>query len=300
MLAPAYPSLADWFAHVYQPRRLLGCSTGTVHCYLVLLRQFSRWLGRPAVLADLDEDRLSEFLAVRLETHAAATISRERSQLLALAKYAHHRGLLTEVPDVMPIRLLRKSPTSYTPGDMGRLVAAGRGAAGEISGVPARLFWPALFLVIYDCGCRSGAAWALRWVDWSPPALLFRAEHAKQRSDQLLRVSQETVAAIEAIRRPSRDLIFAWPYCPDHRFRRVRAIFKAAGLPHGRHDQLQRIRRTTATLMHRAGYSATTQLGHSSDAVTRRHYLDTSEDVQAADILPRPVVLAQDRQTRLF
>lgn len=266
----------------------------------MLLRQFCRFLGRPALIIDLDEDRISEFLAARLRSHAAITVDRERSKLLALANYAHRRGTLAEVPDVMRVRVLRRSPTSYNLRDIGRLLSVSRGVEGEISGVPAGRFWTALILTVYDTGCRSGAAWALRWADWQPPTLLFRAETQKQRADQLLRVSQQTADAIEAIRQPARDLIFTWDRCPMLRYRRVAEIFKAAGLPHGRHDCLQRVRRTTATLMHRAGGDATAQLGHSSSAVTRRHYLDTAGQLQAADLLPRPVVPMPDRQSRLF
>jgi integrase len=49
---------------------------------------------------------------------------------------------------------------------------------------------------------------------------------------------------------------------------------KLAGLPTDAKSKFQRIRRSHATHLHIAGGDATASLGHSSDSITRRHYLD--------------------------
>ncbi len=300
MISSAYPSLASFFNEVYQPRRLLNCSPRTLEQYQIALRHFGRFLGRTPLVTDLDSDRIADFLAHLSSIRQANTVRNNRAMLVALATYAQKRGLLVEVPDVMPVRPLRRLPTSYTIEEISRLLAACHGVRGEIDGVPGRLFWSALFLVAYDTGARARAIWMLQWSNWTPPILVFRAETQKQKADQILRVSLQTVHALEAIRQPHRDLIFPWSKCQRLKSMKIKRIFKAGGLPHGRRDLLQRIRRTCATLMDRAGGDACRQLGHSSDAVTRASYLDPSHQPQAVDVLPRPIVQPEDRQQRLF
>jgi len=302
MIAPAYSTLLEFFINVYAPRRLLGGSALTRAQYAVVVRHFSRYLRRPAQVSDLDEDRLSEFLAWFADGRQAATVWGARKNLMALATYAHKKGMLLEVPDIPFIRPPNRIPQAYSVAEITKLLAAGRDVPGEISGVPSRFFFCALFLCAYDTGGRATALMALEWTDYAPavPSLLFRAETQKQRADQLLRISPEAADALETIRQPARTRIFGGLCCRRSLYYRLHSIFQSAGLPDGRRDLLQRIRRTTATLMHNRGADATRQCGHSSDAITRRYYLDSSDSLQAVDVLPRPVLPIPDSQRRLF
>jgi integrase len=281
-------TLRGFFDQVYRPRRLLTGSEGTIVQYGVAIRHFARFLGRPALLADLTEKPIGDFLMSFSRGRQPGTVWSARKNLLSLAAYAHRKGLLAEVPDVAPVKRLHRAPQAYTVADIERLLAAARQATGDVAGVPAGLFWSALFLVAYDTGARSTPLWRLEWTDWRPPCLLFRAENAKTRQEQLIRVSPQTAAAIEAIRKPERKLIFACPWERRQRYNRLRWIFQAAGLPSGRRDLIQKIRRTTATVMFENGGDPTRQLGHASDSMTRAHYLDPSHAQQACDVLPRP------------
>ncbi len=284
-------SLTEFFDSLYRPRRLLGGAQKTAEQYAVAIRHFGRFLGRSAAVADLNEDRISGFLSWFSDGRKLATVWSARKNLMALAAYAQRKGLLVEVPDVRPIqRDSGEVPTAYTVGDITQLISAAQNVKGRIGGIPAGSFWPAFFLTAFDTGARWSPLWALEWKDYRPPYILFRAEHSKSRKDQSLKISGQCIEAIEAIHKPERRIIFDHPFSCRARYNHVRKIFIAAGLPHGRRDLLQRIRRTTATLMHRRGADATAQLGHSSDAITRRHYLDASNDVQAADVLPRPLL----------
>lgn len=300
MIASAYPTLSGFFSALYQPRRLCGCSSATIQQYMIVIRHFSRFLERPPQVADLDEARISEFLVWFAVGRKIATVWNARKHLLALANYAHRKGLLYEVPDIMKIRIPKKLPTAYSVADIAKLLEAAGGMAGMVGRIPAKRFWPALFLVAYDTGARSAAIWALEWCDYQPPYLLFRAETSKQKSDQLLKISRQTADALYAIHLSAEQFMFPWPGCRRVKYLRIKAIFKTAGLPCGRRDLLQRIRRTTATLMHNAGGDACQQLGHSSDAITRAHYLDPRDSKQAADILPRPTLALDSRQQMLF
>ena len=252
------------------------------------------------MVSDLDEDRLSEFLEWFLDGRQPSTVWSARKHLMALAAYAQKKGLLHEVPDIAKIRRESRAPQAYGIDDIVRLMAAARGVEGEISGVPAPSFWSAFFLAAYYTGARWSPLWALEWADYQPPFLLFRAEHSKTRKDQLLKVSPQCIDALEAIRKPERKIIFDHPHKCRARYNHVRMIFIAAGLPHGRRDLLQRIRRTTLTLMHRAGGDATFQAGHADSLTTRRYYLDSTDSLYAADVLPPINLPTTDRQARLF
>ena len=55
---------------------------------------------------------------------------------------------------------------------------------------------------------------ALLWadIDFSARALWVRAETQKRDSDQYLDLSEQTFAALAAIRSPQRELVFPWPW----------------------------------------------------------------------------------------
>lgn len=302
MIASAYASLAEFTDRLYAPRRLIGSPPITVKKYHITIRHFGRHLGRVPTLTDLDEDRIADFLVAFGSNHAPYTVKGARSCLMALAVYAHRRGLIAEVPDVARIPVWQTTPDSYTIEDIAKLLAGGREERGEICGIPASRFFPAVFLVVYDTGSRISPVWRLTWRDWDAPqsGLWFRPYSRKERRERLVRVSRQTAEAIEDIREPKRELIFPWPINPRTQYKRIKRIFWRAGLPWGRKDLFHRIRRTTATLAKRYGADPTLQLGHSSDAVTRAHYLDPTGELQAADVLPRIPILRDDPQRRLF
>ena len=283
--------LREFFDKIYQPRRIPACAPATRHGYNVLFRQFDRFVGHTALVSDLNEEILASYIGHRLPGRSAITVDRERSKILALANYACKKGYLSESPDIVPVQTYRRIPQAYTADEIARLLIAAGQQRGTICNIPKRLYWSSLFLVLYDTGCRIGSARQLLWTDYhfDPPAILFRAETQKQKADQLLKVSQQTVEVLEALRKSEREKIFPWPYHPTSIYNHVKRIFKAAGLPHGRRDLFQRIRRTTLSLMHQAGGDATFQAGHSSNAVTRKSYLDPTGTRHAADLLPRPV-----------
>lgn len=159
MIASAYGSLADFLQSAYAPRKFL--SEQTVAKYEITLRHYGRFLGRSAEIADLDEDRIAEFLSDFRRDHQSWTVVTARKHLQALGTYAHRKGLLNDAPDVVRVPLHERLPQAYTIDEIGRLVQAARHVQGMFSGVPGRLFFPALFLVAYDTGGRSGAIWQL-------------------------------------------------------------------------------------------------------------------------------------------
>jgi integrase len=231
------------------------------------------------------------------------TINKARDRLLALARFAHAKHLLDEVPDVLPLPEPRQIPQAYTPDEVAALLGACREHAGSYAGIPAGLYWFAVGQLLYWTGLRSGVLWkmARKQVDIERATVFVPAEHQKQNADQLLRIHADCVDAMGAIWQPDRHLLFPWPYmCLETRYNHWDRILRRAGLPLVKRNKFKMLRKTCATLCRANGADATTQLGHSSDAITRRHYLAPGMELQAADVLPRPKVSNGQRQLTLF
>jgi integrase len=297
--------LSAFFEREYLPHRLAGASPNTIRLHENALYHFYRFLKRPAQLRDFNNNTVTALLAWmatqtdrRKELLSPVTCNKVLKQLLALWRYAALKHLVADLPDVRNLREPKRVPTAWTVEQMGLILDACREAHGFISGIKARLYWTALVLTLYDTGLRSGAAWAIRRanVDQMARLIYVPAETQKNRQDQLVRISPQTVEAIQKIWLPERELLFPWDLNPLYKWNKFRRILKPTGLPTTRRDLFQRIRRTTATLCKAGGADATEQLGHSSDAITRRHYLAPNISRQAADVLPRPTAEALNEE----
>lgn len=293
--------LREFFEAVYVPRRLRQRNANTLRMYAILFRHLQRFLRRAPLLSDLNEDTLSRFLDHFGHYHVPRGSNKLLAQLMALARFAVLKGMLPTIPDLLPVPEPKRIPQAYTLTQAQALLAAAGECRGEICGIPAPLFWTAFFRVGIECGFRVGALFKIlrRNVDLEQRTIFVPAESQKQYADQRLRFSKRTLAAIRAIWYPERKCLFPWNLDPSSRYNHLDRILRRAGLPLGRLNKFQKLRRTCASLGKRYGADATAQLGHSSEEVTRRWYLDTSDFVQTADVLPE-FQLPDSRQLTLF
>jgi integrase len=310
MIAPAFPTVRLFYRNT-MARELIDKSPAHRQIFEVVLNRLAAYFGgRDPYLDELTDDAVKGVMARLLqEGHSRATCNQTRTYLLEIMRFAMRPGqrkLRKHEIDVQKYKEIRNDPRAWTTGQVTAILAAAREVAGIIPGLDrdgtalaplaARLFWTALLLVIYDSGLRITATMRLVWddVDFLARALWVRAETQKQRAAQYLDLSEETFAALDAIRTPDRDLVFPWPWdrnvanwpTLDKHYRR---ILQAAGLPIGRGDLFHRIRRTNASYIKAAGGNPTERLGHSSEAITRR-YLDPSiaQSARQSELLPRP------------
>ena len=307
--------LAEFFEQVYlrwRPelramtrkdyRREIGC--------------FSRWLERPAVVADLCDDTVSAFVAARLESVSAATARKGLATLLCLWRLAWRRRFLNDAPRDLPeISPPRSLPRAWSAVDLDRLLDAFAAAVPRRGWGPAH--WRALVLVVYDSGLRISAALSVPVAafDARRRTICVAAAAQKQGAETEHVLHPQTVAALVAMRAApptvgtakwgpvARQRLFPWPVHPRKLWIWFDAVCRAADLPHGPRDKFHRLRRTSYTHVYAALglQAATDHAGHSSDL--SRHYLDRelARAVQgrpsAADVLPRP---GAARQGALF
>ena len=296
-------NLCQFFDSIYVPQRLADSSHETVMMYRKPLDEFSRWLACDATFANLTDDSIEQFLAWLKASGRLGnpTINKYRAELLAVWNHAWRKGKVSApVRDVGRLREVERVPEAWSTDQVQQILDAARSVSGTIGAVPARVWWPAIVLTLYDTGLRIDALMRATSIDLNRDSrwLTVRAETQKQKADQVFRLHPETMTAIalvDAAVSPHRDRLFPTNLQSprNHLGDCYRQILLNAGLSAGRRDLFHKMRRTSATAVTRSlGIDAAQKhLGHSSVSVTRR-YIDPRlvgpTQLTAADAIERP------------
>lgn len=286
-------SLLQFYHAIFEPLKLRSRADNTRRLYLCTIRGFCRYLNRPAKLEDLNDLTVNRFLDYyRRLPRSPYSANKERSNLLAIWRFAARKRYVEEWPDVEPDIEPERIPQAWTADQVAKLLAICEAQRGRIGPIPAADWWRALHLVAWDTSERIGAIRDLAWhhIDLLGQTILVPAELRKgRRRDRLYRIASDTTAALRKIQQPARAEVFPWPYCRTYLWNRYQRLLKQAGLPTDRQSKFHRIRRTVATYYEAAGGNATELLGHSSRSVTLA-YLDPRilPEHQAVDVLFRP------------
>lgn len=268
-------TLTTFLDTVYVPLRLRGRSKESIRLLRHAITQFSRWLGRPAMLDDLEDLVVSQWLTAMGERKAPNSVARERSGILALWNLAQGRGLVKLRPTVAPELVPQAIPRAFTADELARLADSARVAIGWIGPVPARVFFPALIAVGLESGERISALLNTPVRGWARPTLTVPASVRKgRRQERVYELSPEACDLVDAVSRHSGPTVFWWTASGTALRKRWKTITRRAGLGDGRDVQFHALRRSTASHLAAAGLDSTAFLGHSSDRVTRRSYLD--------------------------
>lgn len=279
---------------IYIRERLIGRSANTVRLINSAIASFSDWLGRPAVVGDLRQNKMLDYLAYQVDAGrlARASIKTHCERLLALWRFCSRKRWLPDFPEIAHIHVPERTPDAWSREEMESLVAAGKRRKGRVADVPAGLWWETIFMVTYDTAERIGAVLKLRFDDISTDGwILASAETRKGKTrDKRFKLRPETLEKIKQIRKeldPKRKLIFEWDKTNTYLYRIFAEILADAGLPSTRRTKFHKIRRTTASEFEAAGGNATDLLDHASRKTTMK-YLDPSvlNRVQPADIVP--------------
>jgi integrase len=285
-------TLITFLETVYVPLRLRGRSPESVRLLKHSITQFSQWLGRPATLDDLDDLVVSQWLTAMAAKKSPNSVARERSGILALWNLAQGRGLVRLRPTVAPELVPQSVPRAFTVDELGRLADSAKLAWGWVGPVPARVFFPALIAVGLETGERINAILNTPRHCWHRPTLIVPAGVRKgKRQERIYELSPEASDLVDAVSRHEGPTVFWWPCSSTALRKRWKTITRRAGLGDGRDVQFHALRRSTASHLAAAGLDATSYLGHSTDRITRRSYLDPrvvdSQRPKAWQSLPR-------------
>jgi integrase len=268
-------TLSAFLETVYVPLRLRGRSAESVRLLRHAVTQFSRWLGRPAVLGDLDDLVVSQWLTAMAAKKSASSVARERSGILALWNLAQGRGLIRLRPTVAPELIPQGTPRAFTSDELSRLAAAARLASGWVGPTPARVWFPALIAVGLETGERISALLNTPRNCWNRPTLVVPAGVRKgRRQERVYELSPEACDLVDHVVTHNGPTVFWWTASDTALRKRWKTITRRAGLGDGRDVQFHALRRSTASHLAAAGLDATAYLGHSTDRVTRRSYYD--------------------------
>lgn len=268
-------TLETFLDTVYVPLRLRGRSPESVRLLRHAITQFSRWLGRPALLDDLDDLVVSQWLTTMAGKKSPNSVARERSGILALWNLAQGRGLVRLRPTVAPELIPQSTPRAFTVEELERLAQAARWSSGFIGPVPAGKFFPALIAVGFETGERINALLRTPRHCWARPTLTVPAAVRKGgRLERVYELSPEACDLVDHVVRHTGPTVFWWVASSTALRKRWKTITRRAGLGDGREVQFHALRRSTASHLAAAGLDATSYLGHSTDRITRRSYLD--------------------------
>ena len=285
-------TLSEFLHSVYVPLRLRGRSHNSVRLLEHAIRQYSKFLRRDATLEDFDDLTVSQFLAHRGAKLSPYSVERERSGLLALWRLVADRRLVDTRPCVQAELLPEKAPRAFTVAELERLYEAAESTPGYIGPVKAAAFWPAVIMALYESGERIEAALHIPPECYSAPFLRVPAGIRKgRRVERVFELTAATCQLVDVAAQHDQPTLFFWPMDPSGIYNHFKKITARAGLGTGRGVMFHCIRRTTASHLHAAGGDATAYLGHSSDRITRRSYLDpriiNAGGVKPIDALPK-------------
>lgn len=278
--------LHDFFETIYTPLKLRSRSKETIRLYRLSIKSFNRTLDRPSTLDDLTDINLARHLQrLSINGRAAATINKDRAQILAIWRFACQRGYLSIWPNVPQEIEPQRTPTAWLPHELAAIEKAIKTEPGYIGFVKADVYWNALFLVILDTAERIGAIMQIEWSHWQGEWLTVPAELRKgKRRDRQYKLSPETIEALSRIKH-DRARIFDWPLNKYFLWSKWGNILKRAGLSADRKSKFHRLRRTVASACDAIEVDPQAVLDHKDRRVTEM-YLDPriSQQVSAVGI----------------
>lgn len=249
----------------------------------------ARALGRDATLEDLTDENIALVMQRVLDQQGSpATANKERSQLLAIWRYAAQIGMVARWPTILPEREPQREPRAWLLEDVVKLLATIAKLDGFVGQVPANAWWLGFVYVCLDTGERIGAVRQAQWSNLEHDWLLVPAEHRKgKKKDRRYRLSPETLQVLAKLRTHCiGDEIFPWPYVANYIWNRYDKILQQAGLPHGPKDKIHKIRKTVGSVAYAAGLDPQDVLDHSSRRTSQK-YLDSryTRQTQPSQIL---------------
>ena len=273
----------------YERHNLRIRASRTRENYQRSIRRLAELLGRPPLVRDLTDENCAQLVRNLLEDgKSPPTANNYAKSLLSLWRFAQLRGYIRTRPSIAKLPEPEPDTSTWSKRELAALWRTCSIQEGFLGPVRAGDWWLALHMVAYDTAERTGALLVIKqdWINRDESVLRIPAACRKggtKRGNYRLRPC--TLSAIDQIWHPERDLLF--PGLELRNFHRhYRAILTLAGLPVGRRNGLQRIRRTVATLLDRAGGDATKFLGHSDRRVTERSYLDGLDNAGPVELLP--------------
>lgn len=270
---------------LYFPSRMRIRSALTKRQYWFAVEHLGLMLGREPLASDLNDETLVTFTRwLESRNLAPKTVNERVGRLKTMATWLWRKGLLPNGPTVEKIPEPIRTPRAWTRTQLADLFQAAQSMPGRVGVFRAAVWWSAFLSVAWFTGERTHAMLALRW-DWLEADVLHVPGEVRKggRKDATYVLPPECLARLVPLSGTS-PLIFPWHLTECSFYLHFDRLLRLAGLPTGRLNKLQKVRRSHATWLREAGGDPTRSLLHDSPETTIRHYLDPTINRQAPQL----------------
>ncbi|MCA9198911.1 MAG: site-specific integrase [Planctomycetales bacterium] len=272
-------TLSQFFDLVYVQERTM--KSETARQYRMSLARFAEFLGYDPKLDDIDHADVNRWIENSLQSRSPKTVSRWKKDVLAVWSYAADVVEATKnIPNpkrIRQIRIPKRIVSAWTLEELEAIIAAAAKDREFLStGVRRGDLLAAILYVGYYSALRPQDVANLTRQQLAPRGTPIG--QLKKHGDEVLCCVPQWVIEFIDQRYPSeQDRVFAWPNSMDHFYHHLwHPTLRAAGLPTGRFEGLQKLRRTAVTHGEKIAAGFGRQLaGHDpSSPVTYRNYVD--------------------------
>jgi integrase len=274
-LESAEPMLLSDLLRAYVAATVTIRSIRTEKLFATVIKHYSEFLTRAAVVDDFSDTNLAAFMRHRRALgRADATVENEAIKLMVLWRWAAARRLC-EPPGIRIERRRPETPHALLKHQIRALFRAASRATGSIGGKPRNMFFPALLGAVWDTAERISAVTAVERsdIDLRSREITYRVRKGRGRT------------ITKPISRSTARAIRQWlEVCSDNRpfavvgltsiYYHLDRILVDAGIPPEKRNKFHALRKSHASYLHRAGGDATEALDHADGRVTRLYYLD--------------------------
>ncbi len=250
--------------------------------------RFNEHLGRDATIEDFTKLNLIGLMVARKASVAAATVNKDRRELLALWRHAADNGLCGQPPRIAKCPEPLNEPHTFATSDLTKIIAATKLMADPI-------WWRSVVLFLYDSGARISASLAIKVsdVDFAARTARLLSSNSKTLRWQRVTLSDDAVEAMtaQAIGREPGELLWPWRRHKRQLFPWFRKLVDTAGVELPRGKCFHSLRRTHGTAVCELfGIETASQsLGHTNTQTTKLYVArDRLTVLRVADRLPRP------------
>lgn len=249
---------------------------GTLRLHSIAITHFERFLQREAILSDFSDLTVAKFIQWRTAKVAQNTLHGDCCKLLALWRWcAGGRRKWIEPPEIEAPKPSHHLPQALDQEQLERLWAVAATYPRLVGTLPGNIYLIALLYVLWDTSERVGAVHQIErdLVDLKGGWITIEPETRKGgKQGRIYKIRPATVSALKNLLavydgpRPfaecSLNNIYKhWPTL------RTEAALPKWATPHT-------IRKSHASHLVAMGGDARASLGHSSDVITNRHYID--------------------------
>jgi integrase len=253
--------------------------------YLEQLLVFTKRL--PWHVEDITTEQVDEYLTIAMTKLAPQTVANHRRLLTTLTTEARRLGMNVRIQEKFRrVKVPPPIPRALSRKEMAAAVAAARETPGQFRDLRKSDFLVAWFLTAYALGLRCGDLLAIRW-DQVRGRRIYLGQ-SKTSTPHVAVFTDEALSACSAL--PRKPRIFG-DYAAQNTIQQwVKACMVRAGLE----GTTKFFRRSAATYAKVMGKSPKAVLGHLTEGLAERHYVDRLlyEEETGLNSQPLPSVLA--------